>query len=75
MQNLIFGIPFSKILFRAYIFLYSSAHSSGYHQSFFLVSDFLAKVTKPTKSSGKDHSFYNKVSLKKSYSFYEHQLT
>ena len=55
MQNLIFGIPFSKILFRAYIFLYSSAHSGGYHQSFFLVSDFLAKVSKPTKSSGKDH--------------------
>ena len=32
---------------------------------FFLISDFLAKVSKPTKASKKDHTFYNTVPLKK----------
>ena len=46
MQNVLFGILFLKILFRAYIFLYSPARSSGHHQSCFLVSDFLAESLK-----------------------------
>ena len=37
---------------------------------------FLQKVSKPTKTSKKCHSFYNTVSLKKPHSFfYEPQLT
>ena len=58
-QNLIFGILFSKILFQArnfFIFL----------QTFQWTSEiFYQKVLKPTKTSKKDHSFYNKVLLKK----------
>ena len=41
---------------------------------FFLISDFLAKVSKPTKASKKDHTFYNTVPLKKPHSFYEPQI-
>ena len=33
------------------------------------------RVSKPTKTSNKDHSFYNTVSLKKHLSFYQPQLT
>ena len=40
-----------------------------------LVSDFLPEVSKPTKTSKQDHSFYNTVSTKKPRSFYEPQLT
>ena len=32
-------------------------------------------VSKPTKTSEKDHSFYNTVSLKQPHSFYMPQLT
>ena len=39
-----------------------------------LVSDFLPEVSKPTKTSKQDHSFYNTVSTKKPRSFYEPQL-
>ena len=56
-------------------FLYSSTRSSGHDQSFFLFQIFEQKVSKPTKISEKDHSFYNKVLLKNTYSFYEPQLT
>ena len=33
------------------------------------------KVSRPTKASKKDHLFYNAVSLKKRYSFYQSQVT
>ena len=36
---------------------------------------FFGRVSKPTKTSNKDHSFYNTVSLKKHLSFYQPQLT
>ena len=39
------------------------------------ISDFLAESLKANKTSKKDHSFYNTVSLKKSHSYYEPQLT
>ena len=39
------------------------------------ISDFLAESLKANKTSKKDHSFYNTVSLKKPHSFYEPQLT
>ena len=32
-------------------------------------------VSKPTKTSEKDHLFHNTISLKKPHSFYEPQLT
>ena len=44
-QNLISGILFLKILFRAYNFLYLSTRSSGHHQSF-LILEFLAEILK-----------------------------
>ena len=44
-QNLISGILFLKILFRAYNCLYLSTRSSEHHQSF-LISDFLAETLK-----------------------------
>ena len=36
---------------------------------------FSGRVLRPTKTSNEDHSFYNKVSLKKQHSFSESQLT
>ena len=39
------------------------------------ISDFLAESLKANKTSKKDHSFYNTVSLKKPHSFYEPQFT
>ena len=54
-----------KILFWYTTFLCLSRRSSRHHQSFFLISDFLAEVSKPTKASKKDHTFYNTVPLKK----------
>ena len=36
---------------------------------------FSGRFSKPTKSSSKDHSFYNKISLKKHHSFCKTQLT
>ena len=49
-QNLIFGILFLKKLFHT-IFLYLSRRFSGHHQSFFLISDFLAESLKANKTS------------------------
>ena len=40
-----------------------------------LISDFLVEFSKPTKTSKKDHSFYNTVLLQKPHSFYEPHLT
>ena len=39
------------------------------------ISDFLAESLKANKTSKKDHSFYNTISLKKPHSFYEPQFT
>ena len=41
---------------------------------YLLLLDFLVE-SKPRKTSNKDHSFYNTVSLQKHNSFYESQLT
>ena len=41
---------FENILFEHTTFLYSSTRSSGHHQSFFLISDFLAKSLKASKN-------------------------
>ena len=60
-------IFFWKYYFGHTTFLYSSKRSNGHHQSFFLISDFLAESLKANKN--------NTVSLKKHYSFYESQLT
>ena len=62
-QNLIFKISFFENIF------------SGMQHvpvDIFRVS-FVQKVSKPAKSTEKDHSFYNTVSLKKPHSFYEPQ--
>ena len=73
-QNLTFGILFLKTLFRAYRF-FIFVHTVQWTLSkLFLISDFLT-VSKPTKTSEKDNSFYNTVSLKKPHSFYWSQLT
>ena len=42
---------------------------------YLLVSDFSGQSLKPSKTSKKDHSFYNTVSLKMPHSFYKPQLT
>ena len=42
---------FLRILFRAHNFFYSSIRSGGHHQSFFLVSDFLAESLKASQKS------------------------
>ena len=42
---------------------------------YLLNSDFLAESLKPTKTCRKDDLFYNTVTLKKSYLFYQPQLT
>ena len=42
---------------------------------FFNFQIFWQKLVKPTKTSENDHSFYNTISLKKSHSFYEPQLS
>ena len=68
-QNVIFEIVFLKILFHTYSFLYSLTRTSGHYQIF------KQKVAKPTKTSEKNHSFYNAVSPKKPHLFYEVQLT
>ena len=73
-QNLRFGILFLKDYFGHITFLYSSAHPSGHDQNFFFQFQiFWQKVSKPTKTSEKDHSFYNTVLLKKPHLFDEPQ--
>ena len=75
-QNLIFGILFLKISFWAYNFFIFVHRSQWTLSESFFISDSLAeKVSKPTKTSKKDHLFYNTVSLIKPHSFYEPQLT
>ena len=66
--------PILKYYFSHTTFLYSSARSSGHDQYFFLISDFLAESLKvKSKTSEKDHTFYNTVSLKKPHSYDEPQ--
>ena len=61
-ENLIFVIPFLKILFQAYNF---SPHVLMDLIRIFLFQIWWQKISKPIKTSEKDHSFYNTVSLKK----------
>ena len=74
-QNLTFGILFLKRLFRASKFFVFVLTFQWTLSELFLISDFLKKVSKPTKTSEKDDSFYNTVSLKKPHSFCQSQLT
>ena len=67
-QNVIFGILFVKILFWYTTFLCLSRRSSGHHQSFFLISDFLAESFKANKKYQErshilQYSFAQKSSL------------
>ena len=62
---------FLKYYFGHATFLYMLRRSSGHHQSFLKFQIFQQNVSKPTKSSKKDRTFYNTVSPKKRHSFYE----
>ena len=67
-QNLIFGIPFFKILFRPYnVFKWTSS-------TFFNFRFSTRKSQSQQESSKKDHKFYNSFAQKTD-SFYEPQLT
>ena len=44
--------------------IYSSTHTSGHYQSFFLNSNFLAESLKPTKTIENNQFFYDTVLLK-----------
>ena len=61
-QKTKFVILFLKILFRACHF---SLHVPMDIIRVFFIPDFVAKISKPIKTSEKDHSFYNTVLLKK----------
>ena len=61
-ENLIFVIPFLKILFQAYNF---SPHVLMDLIRIFLFQIWWQKISKPIKTSEKDHSFYNTVSFRK----------
>ena len=74
-QNLIFAILFSKLLFRALKVFYIRPHVPVDIIRVIFIPDFLAGSLNPTKTSEKNHSFYNTVLLKKPHSFYEPQLT
>ena len=74
--NLIFGILFLTILFRTHnVFILVHMFQWALSDLFFNFQILYQKVSDPTKTSKKDHSFYNTVSLKKPHSFYEPQLT
>ena len=60
-QNLIFGILFLKVLFRACNF---SPHVLVEIIRVILLQILKQKTSKPIKTSEKDYSFYNTVSLK-----------
>ena len=72
-QNLLFGYFFLNIILGIQLFYIWS--NIPVVIIVFFISDFLAKSLKANKTSKKDHSFYNTVSLKKPHSFYEPQLT
>ena len=76
LANLIFGILFLTILFRTYnAFILVHMFQWTLSDLFFNFQILYQKVSEPTKTSKKDHSFYNTVSLKVPHSFYEPQLT
>ena len=65
-----FRILFLKILLRAYnAFIFAHTFQWTSSEFFFNFQIFQQKVAKPTKTSKKDHSFHNTVSLKKPHSF------
>ena len=72
--NLMFGILFLKIFFRAYNFFIFVLTFQWKSSEFFLFQAF-QRVSKPTRINEKHHSFHNTVSLKKTHSFYASQLT
>ena len=72
-QNLLFGYFFLNIILGIQLFYIWS--NVPVVIIVFFISDFLAKSLKANKTSKKDHSFYNTVSLKKPHSFYKPQLT
>ena len=64
LESIIFGIQLFKICSNVPVVI-----------RVFFISDFLAERLKANKTSKKDHSFYNTVSLKKPHSFDKPQLT
>ena len=66
---------FCKYYFGHTTFLYLSRRSSKDRQClFFLISGFLVESLQVKKTSKKDHTFYNKNSLKNPHPFYEPRL-
>ena len=64
-QNFIFENLFLKIFFSCIQLFYSSTRSSGYHLNFFFNFRFSSRKSQSQKKTSlKDHSFYNTVSLK-----------
>ena len=61
---------FWKYYFEHTAFLYLSRRSSGHHQSFFNFRFSSRKSQSQQKTSKKDHTFYNTVSLKKPHLFH-----
>ena len=62
------GIPFLKILFRAYnVFIFVQTFQWTSSEIFFLISEFLAESLKTNKkkTTKKDHTLYKTVLLKK----------
>ena len=75
-QNFTFGILFLKLLFRVYnSFIFVQTFQWRSSEFLFNFRFFSRKSQTPAKSNGKDHSYYNTVSLKKPHSYYEAQLT
>ena len=72
-QNLLFGFFFENIISDIQLFYICSIVPVVIRV--FFISDFLVERLKANKTSKKDHSFYNTISLKKPHSFYEPQLT
>ena len=72
-QNLLFGFFFENIISDIQLFYICSIVPVVIRV--FFISDFLVERLNANKTSKKDHSFYNTVSLKKPHSFYEPQLT
>ena len=70
-QNLIFVIPFLKILFRASTLVHTFQWTSSEYSLFQILWQ---KILKPIETSEEDHLFYNAVLLKKPHSCYESQL-
>ena len=61
---------FWKYYFEHATFLYLSRRSRGHHQSFFNFRSSSRMSQSQQKTSKKDHTFYNKISLKKPHLFH-----